>query len=139
MTKSDLPRRRGQFRVDGAQRQVVDRRSLARHAVMVHGIGTVGANLHLEDSVLAFAADALDGNSNRSKVLRQAAIVHLGIHELAQPCGRKFHFAAFELLALSLQLLGLLGVEHFARSLKAEELTAKTLLIQTVPKISHPR
>ena len=54
---------------------------------MVHGIRAVGANLHLEDSVLPFARDALDRNSDRSKILSQAMIVDPQIDKLAQPCG----------------------------------------------------
>ena len=38
-------------------------------------------------------ADAFDGNADRSEILRQAEIVHLGIDELAQPLRREFHFS----------------------------------------------
>ena len=69
---SELALWRRQLRGNGPQRQVVDHRRFARHAVVVHGIGTIGANLHLEDGVLALAGDALDGNPDRSEVLRQA-------------------------------------------------------------------
>ena len=59
---------------------------------MVHGIGTIGANLHLIDGALAIAGDALDGDADRSEIVRQAEVVHLEINKLAQPLWREFHF-----------------------------------------------
>ena len=76
-----------QLRLNPLQSQVVNNRSFSGHAVMVHGIRTIRANLHLEDGVLPFAIYALHRNSDRSKILCQAVIVHLGIDEFAQPCG----------------------------------------------------
>ena len=63
MVTSDLPCDGGSFGSIGLQRQIVERGSLARHAIMIHRIGTVGGDLHLEDSVVAFARDAFDGNA----------------------------------------------------------------------------
>ena len=65
IVKSDLPCGGGQLRLDRPERQIIKRRGFARHAVMVHGIGTVGGDLHLEDCVVAFAGDAFDGDARR--------------------------------------------------------------------------
>src|SRR5215469_14802685 len=68
-------------------------RGFPRHAVVIHGVGTIGANLHFEDPVRAFTGDAFDRNPNRSEVLGQTAIAARNINEVANPLGRKFHLS----------------------------------------------
>src|SRR5262249_32726345 len=55
------------------------------------GVGTIGADLHLVNRALAVAANPLDGDADRSEILRQAEIVDLEIDKLTQPMGREFH------------------------------------------------
>src|SRR5208337_4754237 len=83
--------RRRQLRFDRLERQIVKRRGLASHAIMIHGIGTVGRDLHLEDSVVAFAGDALDGNARKSKFVRKTSVVDRKVNEVTQPMRRDFH------------------------------------------------
>jgi hypothetical protein len=52
---------------------------------MVHRIGTVRSNLHLEYGVRAFAENSLDRDPNRSQVFSETAVVHREINEFAQP------------------------------------------------------
>ena len=58
---------------------------------MVHGVGTVGANLHFEDSVIAIAADAFDRDPNQSQIFRQLAVINRQRNKFTYPLGRKFH------------------------------------------------
>jgi hypothetical protein len=86
-----LALRRRQLRLDRAERQIVERLSLARHTVMIHGVGTVGGDLHLEHGAVAFAGNALDGDARESKFVRKSSVVDRKVNEVAQPMGRDFH------------------------------------------------
>ena len=55
-----LALRSRQFRFDRLEREIVESRSLAGYAVVVHSVGTVGRDLHLVDRRFAFARDAFD-------------------------------------------------------------------------------
>src|ERR1019366_8949113 len=97
-----LALRRRQLRLDRLERQVIERRGLASHAVMIHGIGTVGRDLHLVDGSVAFARDAFNSNARKSKFVCKAKIVDRNIDKVAQPMRANFHF---ELSASSYWLL----------------------------------
>ena len=86
-----LALRSGQFRLDRPKRQIVERRSLARDAVVIHGVGTVGGDLHLEDGAVAFAGDAFDRDAGKRKFVRKTTVVDREVNEVAQPMGRNFH------------------------------------------------
>ena len=58
---------------------------------MIHGVGTVGGDLHLEDGVLAFAGDAFDRDAREREFVRETVVVDLEVDEVAEPVGRKFH------------------------------------------------
>ena len=58
---------------------------------MIHGIGTVGRDLHLEDGVVAFAGDAFDGYAREREFVRKPSVVDGKVNEVAQPMGRNFH------------------------------------------------
>jgi hypothetical protein len=62
---------------------------------MIHGIGTISRDLHLEDRVLALASDALDRNTGEGKFIRKARVIDPKIDEVAEPIGRNFHFKLF--------------------------------------------
>ncbi len=66
---------------------------------MIHGVGTVRPNLHLEDRVGARSADSFDANADVGQVFGKTAIVDGEVNEVANPIGRKFH--ENQLLALS--------------------------------------
>ena len=92
------------------QRHVVNRRRFARDAVMIHRVGTVGPDLHLEDSVGAGSADAFDRRCrhwSETSARRRSSTVR-STKSRIQLC-RKFHEnSAFELsLALSFIAQGL--------------------------------
>ena len=59
--------------------------------MMVHRVGTVGPNLHLEDRIDALTGNPLDGNANRSQIFNKSTIVNRYVNELAYPLDRKFH------------------------------------------------
>ena len=42
---------------------------------MIHGIGTVGRDLHLEDGVVAFAGNTFHGDARKSKFVRKPSVV----------------------------------------------------------------
>jgi hypothetical protein len=52
---------------------------------MIHRIGTVGGDLHLEDGGVALAGNALDGNARQGKFIRKAPVVDREVNEIAQP------------------------------------------------------
>ena len=52
---------------------------------MVHGVGTVGGDLHLEDGVIAFARDAFDGDAGQCEFVRKTAVIDGKVNEVAQP------------------------------------------------------
>jgi hypothetical protein len=58
---------------------------------MIHRIGTIGPNLHLEDSVSARTADPLDRDANIGQVLSEPRIIDGEVNVIANPLWRKFH------------------------------------------------
>ena len=68
---------------------------------MIHRIRTVGRDLHLEDGVIAFARDALNGNARKSKFVRKTQVVDRKVNEVAQPMVRDFHESSFLAVALA--------------------------------------
>ena len=58
---------------------------------MIHGIGTVGRDLHLEDGVVAFAGNAFDGNARESEFVRKRRVIDGKVNKVAQPVRRNFH------------------------------------------------
>jgi hypothetical protein len=67
------------------ERQVINRRRLPRHSIMIHRIRTVRPNLHLEHRVRARPADPFDRNPRRSQSLRQPPVIDAEINKLANP------------------------------------------------------
>src|SRR6202171_4900754 len=65
---------------------------------MVHGVGTVGGDVHIEARAVAFPADGLDRNSGQREIVRQLVIIHLDVDEITQPLGRDFHFSGRKML-----------------------------------------
>src|SRR5258705_8265379 len=92
----------GQLGRDRLQRQVINRRRLSRHSVMIHCIRTIRSDLHLEDGICAASAESLDRNANIGQVLGQTPLVNGEIDVIANPLWRKFHE---KLLAHSYELL----------------------------------
>ena len=88
-----------QFGRNRLERYVIERGRLARHAVMIHGIRTIGADLSLKNRGLASALDALDGNPNRTQIVGKGRVIDLDLNEIADPVCRKLH--ENQLLALS--------------------------------------
>ncbi len=95
MVTSDLPCAGGSFGVDRLQRQIVEGRRLARYAVVIHGVGTVGRDLHLEDGVVALAGNAFDGDAREREFVRKTGVVDRQVNEVAQPMRRNFHVQTF--------------------------------------------
>ena len=52
---------------------------------MIHGVGTVGRDLHLVDGRFALARDALDGNAGKREFLRKTTVIDPKVNEVAQP------------------------------------------------------
>ena len=75
--------RRRQLRLDQPQRQIVERRGLASHAIMIHGVGAVGRDVHLEDGRLALARDPLDRDPRKGKFVRKSGVVDRNIDKVA--------------------------------------------------------
>ena len=71
------------------QRQPINRRRLARHAVVVHRIHAVGGNVHLVKRAVALAeiVDALDGNPAQRQIFSQPRIIH---RQSRQICSKPF-------------------------------------------------
>src|SRR5262249_26793079 len=79
------------FRLDRLQIYVVDRRRLARHAVVVHRVHAVGGDVHLEGGVRAGALDRLDSDAGVRQILRKLAVVDIELNEVAHPIWRDPH------------------------------------------------
>ena len=73
-----------------AQRQIVERRSLSRHAIVIHGVGTIGSDLHLIDGVFALAGDAFDGDARQSQFVRKTPVVDRKVNESRNHAGESF-------------------------------------------------
>jgi hypothetical protein len=70
---------------------------------MIHRVGTIRSNLHLEHSVCARSADSFDRNADAQSNPQPAPVIDGEIDEVANPLWRKFHENA--LLALSSTLV----------------------------------
>ena len=68
---------------------------------MIHRVGTIRPDLHVEHSVRARAPDALDAEAHICEVLSKTTVVDRKINVVANPIGRKFHEISFWLLAVS--------------------------------------
>ena len=79
--------------VQRQQRHTVDRRGLARNAVMVHGIDAIGRDVHLKQVSTAHEfVHAFDGNATQGKVFRKLPVVHFERGQvLAQPIRQDVH------------------------------------------------
>src|SRR5205807_3403765 len=65
----------GQLRLDRLECDVVERRTLAGYPVMIHGVGTVGSDLHLKDSLTILLAHGFHRHSRESEVVSKLKIV----------------------------------------------------------------
>ena len=77
--------------LDRSKGKVVERRNLAGHSVVVHGIRTIGRDLHFEDGVFALTADRFHGDPCQGQVVRELVVVDREVNEITQPCGRNLH------------------------------------------------
>ena len=74
---------RRQLWLDRPQRKIVERRCFARYAVVIHRIGTVGRNLHLEDGIVARTRNAFDRDARKREFVRKTRIVDRQINKVA--------------------------------------------------------
>jgi hypothetical protein len=58
---------------------------------MIHRVGTVRPNLHLEHFIRTGPADTLHCNPDSSQILSQSPVIDREINEVANPLWRKFH------------------------------------------------
>src|SRR5438876_6883330 len=114
-SKITFTARRRQLRLQRLEGQVVDCRCLAGDAVVIHRVGPVGADLHLENGVLARAAHRFYGNPRGSKILRQSPVIYPELDKITNPLWRKFHrwlsALSHRLSALSVPRIGSLIAE----------------------------
>ena len=54
---------------------------------MIHGIRTVGPDLHLEDGILPFAGNGLHGDACGSQIVGELTIVDFEVGKFAHPLG----------------------------------------------------
>ncbi len=92
--KPDVPAvgRNRQQRLDRFHVQVVDRRTLPRHAIVIHRVRTVGRDVHLEGGLITFAADRLDCNPGQGQIIGELVVIDVEVNEIAQPLRRNFHY-----------------------------------------------
>src|SRR5258708_38055938 len=88
-------RRTLHFGLDRLQRYLINRSKLAGYAIMVDGVGTVGANLHLKHGVGAGAADGFNCNADSGQVLGQTLVIDWDVNKIANPLWRDLHESAF--------------------------------------------
>jgi hypothetical protein len=50
---------------------------------VIHGIGTVGRDLHLEDCVVAGAGDAFNGDARESEFVGETSVFDRKVNEVA--------------------------------------------------------
>ena len=87
----DRPRRRGRGPAlrdidrERTQRRAVEDGDLARHAVDVHAVHTVGGDVEVEDGLVALAFHPVHGQAGQGEVVGQTGRLHRDLHELAQP------------------------------------------------------
>ena len=75
---------------DRLEREIVDSRGLAGCAVMIHGIRTVGGDVHVERSASARAIDGFDGDACVREVVGEASVVDGDFYEFTEPLGGEF-------------------------------------------------
>ena len=75
---------------DGLEREIIEGRGFAGCAVMIHGIGTVGGDVHVEDGVSARAIDGFDCDSRMREVVGEASVVNFYVDEFTEPLGGEF-------------------------------------------------
>ncbi len=77
--------RGAQLRIDPFQVGVVNRRALARHTVMIHGVNAVGGDIDFVDTVPVVLVDTFDGDAGHGEVVGELAVVDLQVNEVANP------------------------------------------------------
>ena len=63
---------------------------------MIHRIGAIGSNLHLENSIRAFARNSFNGNANRGQSFGKLPIIDRQIDKFANPIVQKASFRSIE-------------------------------------------
>src|SRR5580704_7791334 len=58
---------------------------------MIHRVGTIGRNVHLEGGLIPLAADRLDCNPRQSQIIGKLMVVDVEVNKIAQPLRRNFH------------------------------------------------
>ncbi len=74
----------------------VERSRLARDPVMIHRVGPVGPNLHLENRIRAFTRDSFDRNANRSQIFGKLPVIDRHINKFANPLVKRVSFASHQ-------------------------------------------
>jgi hypothetical protein len=59
---------------------------------MIHGVRTVGSDLHFKDGIRTFAGNAFDRDADGSQIFGEPAIVDGKVNELANPLWRELHY-----------------------------------------------
>ncbi len=84
-----------QFKRKRLQSQPIDRRRLARHAVVVHRVNAVGGDVHLVERAVARAqiVDAFNGYAAQRQVFGELGVVDGQFRQIgAEPFGQYVHF-----------------------------------------------
>ncbi len=74
-----------QLRRDRLQINVIDGRAFAGHAVVAHGVGTVGANLHFEERLPVNLFDGLHRHTGKGEIVGELSVADFEINEFAEP------------------------------------------------------
>src|SRR5579864_3812757 len=82
-----------QLRRDRLEVEIVYRRDLARHAVMVHRVHPISGYFHLEDRALALASDGFHRRSRMRQLIGELPQRDFDVHKLAQPMRGNLHFS----------------------------------------------
>ena len=69
------------------QFDIVNGRGLAGHTVVIHGVDTIGGQVHLVDGRAVFLLDRLYRDARRGQIFGELAVVGRNVDELTQPCG----------------------------------------------------
>ena len=86
--------RLGKREIERLQRNAIDRRRLARDAVVVHRVDAVGGDVHLVERAVAGAeiVDAFDGDAAQGQVFGELRVVDGKLGQItAKPFGKNLH------------------------------------------------
>jgi len=107
---------------------------------MIHFVGAIGSDLHVENGGITLAQDGFDPRTNGSEIVSKTTVVDRKVNEIAQPYRRKFHMGSESPEASSPQAsgVGLLEVGNWRLKDLSKLLQESHIALEKQLNIIHP-